>query len=165
MARLVQGRLAADYPNPTPMKLKFIEGIEVGMTPNQAATYAGSADPVQYANVMTKTDLFVQQEMARIMEERRNDAKMTREKVQNIVLEAVDMAKTLAMPGDMIRGAAELNKMCGFYAPEQVNVNVEAKIRRVQTQFESLSDAELVELIGDKYDPIEAEFRRLENDE
>ena len=165
MGKISRGRVVSETPNPTPMKRKFIEGIEAGMLPAQAAEYAGSRDPRQYGSALLKDDEWVKQEVARIYDERRNDAKMTRERVQGIVLDAVEMAKMLAMPGDMIRGAAELNKMNGFYAPEQVNVNLEAKIRRVQTQFEALSDAELVELIGDQYDPIEAEFRRLEHDE
>lgn len=160
----IKGRRVADVPKPTPQKRKFIEGIEAGMTPKQAAEYSGSIAPTEYAYKMMHVDPWSRQEVARIYEENQKRAKVTREQVQEVVLDAIDIAKQQAMPGDMIRGAAELNKMNGYYAPEQVNVNVEAKIRRVQTQFERLSDAELVEMIGEEYDPIEAEFRRLEVD-
>ena len=161
--RYEKGYCVSEKPNPTPFKIKFVEALEAGMQPVQAAAHAGSKDPQQYVHKVMSSDVWIKEEWARICRENAERAKMTREKVQDIVLEAVDMAKMLSMPGDMIRGAAELNKMCGFYAPDKVDITIEATLKRVQTQYEALSDAELIALMGDRLDPIEAEFRRLEN--
>ena len=144
------------------MKERFVQGIESGMSPPQAATYAGSRDPVQYANVMLRQDEWVRGQMERIKAEANANSKVSREKVTQIVLDAVDMAKVMSSPGEMIRGAAELNKMNGYYAPDKVDIQVEARLKRVQTQYESMSDAELLEVMGEAVDPIEAEFRRLD---
>ena len=100
--------------------------------------------------------------MERIRAEANANSKVSREKVTQIVLDAVDMAKVMSSPGEMIRGAAELNKMNGYYAPDKVDIQVEARLKRVQTQYESMSDAELLEVMGEAVDPIEAEFRRLD---
>lgn len=144
------------------MKERFVQGIESGMSPPQAATYAGSRDPVQYANLMLRQDEWVRGQMERIRAEANANSKVSREKVTQIVLDAVDMAKVMSSPGEMIRGAAELNKMNGYYAPDKVDIQVEARLKRVQTQYESMSDAELLEVMGEAVDPIEAEFRRLD---
>ena len=146
----------------TLMKERFVQGIESGMSPPQAATYAGSRDPVQYANLMLRQDEWVRGQMERIRAEANANSKVSREKVTQIVLDAVDMAKVMSSPGEMIRGAAELNKMNGYYAPDKVDIQVEARLKRVQTQYESMSDAELLEVMGEAVDPIEAEFRRLD---
>ena len=146
----------------TLMKERFVQGIESGMSPPQAATYAGSRDPVQYANLMLRQDEWVRGQMERIRAEANANSKVSREKVTQIVLDAVDMAKVMSSPGEMIRGAAELNKMNGYYAPDKVDIQVEARLKRVQTQYESMSDAELLEVMGEVVDPIEAEFRRLD---
>lgn len=137
----------------------------MGMTPMKAAEYAGSKNPNAYVQNTFKSDKWLMGEWERIQQERLKRAKITREVVEDIVLEAVDIARIQAMPGEMIRGASELNKMCGFYTPEKVDVKIEATLKRVQTEFESLTDEELIQLMGDRLDPIEAEFRRLEADE
>ena len=162
MPKIVKGRVVSDNTRVTPMKEKFVEGLEAGMIPSQAAAYAGSRDPQQYASTMLAVDPWIMEQAARIKAEAQERTKVTRDKVTAIVLDAVGMAQQLSLPGDMIRGAAELNRMNGFYAPDKLDINIEAKVRRIQTQFERLTDAELIEMMGERLDPIEAEFRRLE---
>jgi len=88
---------------------------------------------------------------------------MTREKVQALVMEAVDMGRTLADPLAMIRGAQELNKMCGFYAPEEKRVILTSEQRRTITQFDDMSDEDIAKMLqsGNMAEAIEAEFEEI----
>jgi hypothetical protein len=71
---------------------------------------------------------------------------MKRQDVQDIVMEAIQMARIGSDPMTMIRGAQELNKMCGFYAPEEKKYSLNISQRRIQERFDELSDHELLEL-------------------
>jgi hypothetical protein len=139
---------------------KIAEAVLMGMdSPAAIGKYAGySAGTVR--NLMSQDE-----DIIRMIEEGRKkafqDSLITRDKVQNIVLDAVDMARQQAMPGDMIRGAQELNKMNGFYAPERKELELGEKTRELISRFEAMSDVELLEAIEHDVDPIEAEFEVL----
>lgn len=148
----------------TEMKRKYLEGIYMGMGKLAAARFAGSSSPSSYVGIMND-DPWIQGEIEIYREKQREDMEMSREKVQAIVLDAIDMAKLTADPTAMIRGAQELNKMCGYYAPEKKEVTVEGSLRRIQTEFEHMSEVELLEAIGQEQDAIEGEFELLEEEE
>jgi phage terminase small subunit len=71
---------------------------------------------------------------------------MTRERVVQELLEAIDMARQQADPGTMIAGWREIGRLCGFYAPEVKKVDIGINARRVIGKLEALSDAELLQL-------------------
>jgi phage terminase small subunit len=71
---------------------------------------------------------------------------MTRERVVQELLEAIDMARQQADPGTMIAGWREIGRLCGFYAPEVKKIDLNVSARRVIGKLEALSDAELLRL-------------------
>lgn len=139
----------------------FLRNLELGMPPVQAAAAAGSKDPSQYC-YQVQSDPAVRKAMARIAEKHAKEAEMSREKVQKVVTDAIDMARVLEDPQSMIRGASELNKMCGYYAPEQKEVTISAKVQRLKTEFEEMSEQDLLAAIGEELDPLEAEFYEID---
>jgi phage terminase small subunit len=74
-------------------------------------------------------------------------AGMTRKKVMDGLLEAVEMAKLLAEPASMIAGWREIGKMCGYYEPVQKRVDITVNGSVVLDRMNKLSDAELLRLI------------------
>lgn len=144
---------------PKPQQLRFVEGLKMGMLPEQAAKYAGSTDPARFVQRNMQLE-WVQVEVKKIRDEMEQQMSMSRQKVQDMVVEAYDMAKIQAMPGDMIRACGELNKMLGYYAPEEKTINIKAS--RVQEELSVMDEEELLELAGMERDAIEGEFELLD---
>lgn len=142
------------------MKAKFVEGVMMGMSERDAHKRAGYK-PSESGLTKLKKNPWIQEQLQNMVEHVVQRGRVTRNKVEGIVLEAVDIARMKAEPGDMIRGASELNKMHGYYAPEKKEISLEGHIE-VQ-QIEALSDTELLELLGDEPDAIEAEFERIDS--
>ena len=109
-------------------------------------------------------DPLVQKKLKKIRNENIKALQITREKVQALVMEAVDMGRTLADPLAIIRGAQELNKMCGFYAPEEKKVILTSEQRRTITQFDDMSDEDIAKVLesSEISQAIEAEFEEVE---
>ena len=84
---------------------------------------------------------------------------MTRQRVMEGLLEAVEMAKIQADPTAMIAGWREVGKMCGYYEPvkKQIDVNITGNV--VMERLNRLSDADLLKLIEDQTtSALEGEF-------
>jgi hypothetical protein len=77
--------------------------------------------------------------------------------VMNIFMEAIDMARTLADPGQMINGADKVAKMMGYYAPETLKLEIENNSKALSNKFRQLSDAELYELAAGRAKVIDGE--------
>lgn len=72
---------------------------------------------------------------------------MTRKKVMEGLLEGIEMAKLMAEPASMISGWREIGKMCGYYEPRKVQVDVNVAGNVIHQRINSLSDAELLKII------------------
>ncbi len=144
---------------PNPQQQEWLDFVQSGLTPVQAASAAGYKDPIHAANRLSKLP-WAKQEMASLRTAREKEMRMTREKVQKGILEAIELArlggKNGPDPASMIRGFAEINKMCGYYAPEKKQLELTGTQRRLQNDFETLSDDKLLELI--EQEAIEGEF-------
>jgi len=81
----------------------------------------------------------------------------SREKVLKGFLEAIEQAKLMSEPMTQIAGWREIGKMCGYYAPEVKEININVGAKRVIGQLEVMSDRELLELIEKDSEVIEAE--------
>ena len=77
--------------------------------------------------------------------------------VLEIFLEAIDMARTLADPGQMINGADKVAKMMGFYEPEKLKIEVETNSKALANKFKQLTDAELLEIAAGRAKVVEGE--------
>ena len=64
------------------------------------------------------------------------------------LLEAVNQAREQENPMAMISGLRELGKMMGFYAVETTRVDVNIERQAAQNRMASMTDAELLTLIG-----------------
>jgi len=73
---------------------------------------------------------------------------MSKKKVMDGFLEAIEMAKLMAEPATMVAGWREIAKMCGYMAPVQTHVRVDITGNLVLDRMNQLSDAELLKLIS-----------------
>lgn len=78
------------------------------------------------------------------------DNKMSRQRVMNGMLEAIEMAKLMAEPSSMIAGWREIGKICGYYAPVEHKVKVDVTGNIMLDKLNALSDAELLNIINGK---------------
>jgi hypothetical protein len=62
-----------------------------------------------------------------------------------------------ADPGVMVNGWREIGRMCGYYAAEKKVIDINITAKRTVDKLESLTDAELLELIAADSDAIEGE--------
>ena len=141
---------------------KYFEGRALGLPPVQAAKFAGVSDTKCSAFLanLNKSEWGTREE-AKITAMLSAQQAMSKEKVQALVLEAIDMAKVLADPTGMLRGAQELNKMHGYYAEEKKTVNIHADVVHAQRELERMPATALLQALGEELDPLEAEFERL----
>lgn len=133
----------------------FVKALVKGKTVAQAAEIAGYS-PSTARN--TYKGVYVQAALKYLHKQHREAARVSRKKVVDGMLEAIEMAKEKNEPAVMIAGWREVGKICGFYAPEvkQINLNVTAKA--VLTQMETMSDEELLKLVEKNEDVIEGEI-------
>lgn len=80
---------------------------------------------------------------------------MTRRRVVDGILEAIDMAKAKQDPAVMISGWKEVAKICGLNEPQKVQIDINASV--TTEHLRSLSDAELARLLAES-EAIEGEL-------
>lgn len=74
-------------------------------------------------------------------------AGMTRKKVMEGLLEAVEMAKLMAEPATMVAGWREVGKMCGYYEPVKKKIDINVTGNVAFQRLNKLSDADLLRII------------------
>ena len=131
-----------------PRERKFATYIAAGMNSVAAANAAG----YKKANHLG-TRLIRRPAIARaikyIADENRKAAQMTRKKVMDGFLDAIDMARVQGDPATMVSGWREVGKMCGLYEPEKKTLDVNITAKRVIEKLETLSTEELYEFIAE----------------
>lgn len=125
-----------------------------GKTKSEAARAAGY-HPTNVDTVMRQES--VQQYLQEARQEISDISTLKRVDVLNIFMEAIDMARTLADPAQMINGADKVAKMMGYYAPETLKLEVENNSKALTNKFRQLSDAELYEIAAGRAKVIEGE--------
>lgn len=119
------------------------------------AARAAGYHPSNVDNVMRQED--VQEYLQEARSQIEDVSTLRRVDVMNIFLEAIDMARTLADPGQMINGADKVAKMMGYYAPETLKLEVEQNSKALTNKFRQLSDAELYEIAAGRAKVIDGE--------
>jgi hypothetical protein len=76
-------------------------------------------------------------------------AQVTREDVINGFKEAIADAKLMSEPATMIAGWREIGKLCGFYEPKRVDLNINMNGNVVLERMNKMSDAELLKIINE----------------
>jgi len=63
------------------------------------------------------------------------------------LIESIDMARMMAEPMTMIAGWREIGKALGLYEPEKKSIDLTVNQARLRSQYEALSDEELLDII------------------
>jgi len=81
------------------------------------------------------------------------EADISRRKVLDGLQEAIDLARAKRDAGGMIAGWREIAKLCGYYAPERLELQLSAGAAALQHELEYMSDAELAKLVAQGDEP------------
>lgn len=143
----------ADKPLTTQQRL-FVQHWAKGETIPNAMARAGYNDQPSYGYRMAKMPNILalyNEEKAKYEEA----AQMTRQRVMDGLLEAVELAKLMAEPATMVSGWREIGKMCGYFEPKKVDINVNVTGNVIHQRLNQLSDAELLKIIQEQgADPL-----------
>ena len=132
----------------------FADAIVTGHTQTDAARAAGY-HPSTASNVMRQEEIQLLVNEAR--SELRSISSIKRLDVLDIFIEAIDMARTLADPAQMINGAKEAGKMLGYYEPETIKHVLTTDQAALSNKIKALSDDELLEMASGRAKVIEGE--------
>lgn len=144
----------------TPKQRAFVENIIQGMQQTTAARAAGYAEPRIEAIRLMKNAQVVEA-VRHLQGKYEQAAKMTRKRVMDGLIEAVEMAKVQGEPGVMVQGWREIGKICGYYAAERKEISVNITAKRAINKLETLSDEELLEMVERDSAAIEGEFSEV----
>lgn len=123
----------------------FVASWAMGNSIGRASLDAGFADDgVGYRLVRMPNILKLKAEYEAKYEA---EAQMSRKKVMDGFLEAIEMAKLMAEPASMISGWREIAKMCGYMAPVEHKMKVDVTGNIVLDRLNAMSDAELLKII------------------
>lgn len=121
----------------------FKENLLDGKSPHQAALAAG------YSGGMAPKSEDVRLAVAEARKELGETVQIKRADMIAVMLDAIEVARVLADPQAMIKGAAEVSKMLGFYEPETKRVELTGPQARTRTKLMTMSDEDLLGLIED----------------
>lgn len=117
----------------------YVEGDSV---PNAMAR-AGYNEQPAYGYRLIKMPN-VQREIARYQAEYQKASEMSKKDVMDMLKESFDMAKLMAEPSSMVSAAREIGRLCGYYEPKKVDVNVTLN---GTIRYDQMTDAELFAMI------------------
>jgi succinate dehydrogenase flavin-adding protein (antitoxin of CptAB toxin-antitoxin module) len=141
----------------------FCNAIIKGKAPQTAARMAGYSQPDKQAYTVLSNPK-VAEAIKYLHKRHEKVADMSRKKVMDGMLEAIEMAKIQADPAVMINGWREIGRMCGYYAPEVKKIDINITTKRVIDKLETLSDDDLVKMIEEQGRIIESEATEVLNE-
>ena len=125
----------------------FVDAIMAGRNGSTAARMAGYSNPeVQHHALLQRPTIVQALRFLHKKHEKVSD--MSRKKVMDGFLEAIEMAKIQADSGVMISGWREIGRMCGYYAPVESRIKLDISGNVVVEKLNALTDEELVQLIA-----------------
>lgn len=131
----------------TEKQLIFVRSWAAGESIKTASARAGYNDNATFAYRMTKMPnvLKVFRDEKRKYEEA---GQMTRKRVMEGLLEAIEMGKLVSEPATMVSGWREIGKMCGYYEPVKHTVDINVVGEVTVRQLNGMSDADLLKIIA-----------------
>ena len=143
----------------TARQKQFMDAMTSGRSVIDAARDAGYVPRVGYRLLQVPA---IREELNRRMTKIRERLEMTRERVQDMVLEAYAVAKLQADAASMVRAASEINKMCGYYATVERHVKLDVSATIRQEEIRALPDSELIRMAGRQMrDVLEGEAKQI----
>jgi hypothetical protein len=138
----------------TEMQKNFVRMWAQGESITAASHRAGYADNATFAYRMVHMPNIraLYEAEKRLYEEA---SQMTRKRVMDGLLEGVELAKMAGEPASVISGWREIGKMCGYYEPKKVTVDVTVTGSAAMQKMARMSDAELLKLITAEVQDVE----------
>lgn len=123
----------------------YVENVLDGKPKGESALAAG------YSSTTAATLVERSEEVRTAIREARSElssaAQIKRADMIEVLVEAIGMSRMMADPMGMIAGAREVGKMLGLYAPEEKKIDLNVNQQRLRSQFEGMSDQELLDVI------------------
>lgn len=143
----IKGAMSVSPDKPLTEKQKlFVKFWAEGDSIPAASARAGYADGAQMAYRMVYMPNVLKLK-AQYEAKYEAESQMSRKKVMDGLLEAIDMAKLMAEPATMISGWTAVAKMCGYMAPVEHKVKVDVTGNVTMQTLTAMTDAELLEMI------------------
>lgn len=137
---------------------------EHGLNGSAAARHAGYSNPGKAAQDLLKNPK-IQHAVAIEREKTAEVSKMSRQKVIDGFVEAIEMARVKADPLVMISGYREIGKMCGFYEPSRLQVEVSVQGKIALDRLSQMTDEELLKIAQESGEEIlDGEFVEIEDE-
>lgn len=132
-------------PKLTARQARFVEEYSLDHNAARAARSAGYAEA---SARITGSQLLTNPNVLEALSVREDavaaELDLTRSRVLQELQEAIGLAKQKNDPAAMISGWREIAKMCGFYRPENVRVELSDESRALKARYEAMSDDELL---------------------
>lgn len=130
----------------TTQQFKFARLIGRGESVMTAGVLAGYKQPHLCYVMMKMPKIAALVEHERKLYEQENA--VTRQKVQAIFMEAIDMARLMSDPMSMIAGAREIGRMAGYYAAVEQKFTLTVDGELQLKQLNTMTDQQLMERIA-----------------
>jgi hypothetical protein len=130
----------------TSMQADLVDATLQGKDRAAACAAAGYQHPFANKDAPFKSEA-VQRALREARDELSTAAQITRADIINGFMEAINVARLVADPASMIKGWSETAKVLGLYAPEVKKIEMSMNQQRLQSKFESMSDADLMGII------------------
>lgn len=140
---------AASIPVDRPLTKKqtdFVRIWAMGESITSAALRAGYNDGASIAYRMSKMPNILALKH-KFELEFREASRITKRQVIDMHMEAFNMGKLLSEPSSMVAAAREIGKLCGYYEPKKVDVNLKVNGSVQLERMNKMSDAELLKII------------------
>lgn len=129
------------------MERAFVQNVAVlGMTAIKAAAAAGYA-PTNSDRLLKRLEIV--EAIGDLKEETARRLNITRDKITDGILGAIDRARMLGEPSTEIMGWRDLAKMCGYDVPDVKNKPLSEAQRRLVEKFEAMSDEQILALLAE----------------
>jgi hypothetical protein len=137
----------------TPKQLDFIQlVVRDGLSATTAARQVGG-DATNWMKMAN-----VQRAMELEREAFAKDNQMTRKRVVDGFLEAIDIARLQGEPMVMVSGWREVGRMCGFYEPTRHKIELTVNGQVQLEKMHQMSNEELLRLAEEGNDPLEGDY-------
>jgi hypothetical protein len=111
----------------------------------RAAGYATSGARVTAHRLLTDANIITAIELK--MHEMALQYEISKDRIINEILAAIDLANSKLDPSTMIRGWVEIGKLLGHYAPEVIELVGNTQNDVLKAKLEAMSDDELVAIV------------------
>lgn len=125
-------------------EFKYVQARATGLNKTASARLAGYANPKDCGDVEDRPHVLAALRLEQAAYAQQSS--ISRQKVIDGIITAIDQAVIAADPMAQIAGWRELAKICGYYAPEVKEVKLSTDAQKLLHKFESMSDEQLLEL-------------------